>query len=237
MHHFCLREKILLCLLNQQKPTPSKILSFSTIDNDPNLEFVCHSVYVYKTNSGSSDNGSADHDIASKLNGKADPACVIKDAISKVLVHYYPLAGKLKRDNGIDVETAKEFVFDFPSKTDSGSHPLMFQVTKFSCGGFTIGMGLSHSVCDGFGASQLFRALAELASGKSEPSVKPVWERERLVVNKSTQRPLQSPVDKNSLATSPYLITNDNILHECFYCESWGYKKTQNESHEGVWRS
>ncbi|KAJ6297568.1 hypothetical protein OIU78_023181 [Salix suchowensis] len=86
-------------------------------------------------------------------------------------------------------------------------------------------MGLSHSVCDGFGASQLFRALAELASGKSEPSVKPVWERERLVVNKSTQGPLQSPVDKNSLATSPYLITNDNILHECFTVKAGAIKR------------
>ncbi|KAB5512889.1 hypothetical protein DKX38_029917 [Salix brachista] len=258
-HHalLLLERKDIVVLVKPAKPTPSKILSFSTIDNDPNLEFVCHSVYVYKTNSGSSDNGSADHDIASKLNGKADLACVIKDAISKVLVHYYPLAGKLKRDSrdgklylncngegvpfleatancklsslkyldGIDVETAKEFVFDFPSKTDSGSHPLMFQVTKFSCGGFTIGMGLSHSVCDGFGASQLFRAMAELASGKSEPSVKPVWERERLVVNKSTQGPLQSPVDKNSLATSPYLITNDNILHECFSVKAGAIKR------------
>lgn len=243
-------------LVKPAKPTPSKTLSFSTIDNDPNLEFVCHSVYVYKANSVSSDNGStADHDLASKLNGQADPARVIKDAISKVLVHYYPLAGKLKRDgsdgklyincngegvpfleatanyklaslkylDGIDVETAEEFVFDFPSKSDFGYHPLMFQVTKFPCGGFTIGMGLSHSVCDGFGASQLFRALAELASGKSEPLVKPVWERERLVA-KSTQGPLQSPVDKNSLASSPLLITND-ILHECFFVKAETIKR------------
>ncbi|CAK7351983.1 unnamed protein product [Dovyalis caffra] len=235
-----------IVLVKPAKPTPSKVLSFSTIDNDPNLEILCHSVYVYKANSVSSNNGNADHDLASKLNCQADPACVIKDAISKVLVHYYPLAGKLKRDgkdrklhvncnaegvpfleatancklaslkylDGIDAETAKEFVFDFPSKSDFGYHPLLFQVTKFSCGGFAIGMGLSHSVCDGFGASQLFRALAELASGKAEPTVKPVWERERLVV-KPTQGPLLSPVDKTSLAASPYSITDD-ILHECF---------------------
>ncbi|KAJ6349153.1 hypothetical protein OIU77_006689 [Salix suchowensis] len=169
-HHapLLLERKDTVVLVKPAKPTPSKILSFSTIDNDPNLEFVCHSVYVYKTNSGASDNGSADHDIASKLNGKADPACVIKDAISKVLVHYYPLAGKLKRDSrdgklylncngegvpfleatancklsslkyldGIDVETAKEFVFDFPSKTDSGSHPLMFSGDQIFMWGF-----------------------------------------------------------------------------------------------------
>jgi len=134
---------------------------------------------------------------------------VIREALSKALVYYYPLAGKLKNNSagklqinctgdgvpflvatsncnlsslhyldGVDAEVTKQFVYDIPSEGDSGYHPLVFQVTKFSCGGFTIGMGLSHSVCDGFGAAQFFRALAELACGKSEPTVKPVWERE-----------------------------------------------------------
>jgi hypothetical protein len=80
-------------------------------------------------------------------------------------------------------------------------------MTKFSCGGFTIGMSLSHSVCDGSGAAQFFQALAELASGKSEPSVKPVWERERLMGSAPTEEPLQFP----SLAISPYL-PNDRHL-------------------------
>ena len=106
-------------------------------------------------------------------------------------------------------------MYDIPSEGDSGYHPLVFQVTKFSCGGFTIGMGLSHSVCDGFGAAQFFRALAELACGKSEPTVKPVWERERLV-GTPTEEPFQLHVDRTSLATSPYLPTTD-LLHECFY--------------------
>jgi hypothetical protein len=68
-------------------------------------------------------------------------------------------------------------------------------------------MSLSHSVCDGSGAAQFFQALAELASGKSEPSVKPVWERERLMGSAPTEEPLQFP----SLAISPYL-PNDRHL-------------------------
>ncbi|KAE8039375.1 hypothetical protein FH972_011794 [Carpinus fangiana] len=74
-------------------------------------------------------------------------------------------------------------------------------------------MSLSHSVCDGSGAAQFFQALAELASGKSEPSVKPVWERERerLMGSAPTDEPPQFP----SLAISPYLPTTD-ILHGCF---------------------
>lgn len=169
---------------------------------DRNIELLCQSVYVYKANSITN----------------LDPALVIKEALSKVLVYYYPLAGKLKRENGklritcnadgvpfleaytdcelsslhyldgIDTETAKLLAFDWPSESECGYHPLVLRVTKFSCGGFTIGMGLSHSVCDGFGAAQFYKAMAELASGKSEPTVKPVWERERLVGAASKDR-------------------------------------------------
>ncbi|GLU01522.1 hypothetical protein SLE2022_188280 [Rubroshorea leprosula] len=223
-------------LVKPSKPTPSEVLSLSSIDNDTILENLWQSIYVYKAN----DNVSAAH------KGQADPASILAEALSKVLVYYFPLAGKLRRhsdgklrlkcnaDDGvpfvvatancqlssvnyldkINTENGRHFVCDFPSDSDHGYHPLALQVTKFSCGGFTIGMSLSHSVCDGFGAAQFFRALVELASGKSEPSVKPVWERERLVGN-PTQEPFDVPVDKNSLATSPYLPTSD-VVHEYF---------------------
>ncbi|KAK9279328.1 hypothetical protein L1049_013007 [Liquidambar formosana] len=194
-------------LVKPSKPTPSEVLSVSTLDNDHNLEILCQTVFVYQANVTPSYGNT--HDLPLNLSSQADPACVLKEALSKVLVYYYPLAGKLKRHSdgklrincngdgvpfleatanchlsslryfdGIDVETAKQFVFDWQVDGDDGKHPLVLQVTKFSCGGFTVGMGLSHSVCDGFGAAQFFRAMAELASGKSEPLVKPTWERE-----------------------------------------------------------
>ncbi|KAK3024363.1 hypothetical protein RJ639_043267 [Escallonia herrerae] len=224
-----LRKDVLL--VKPAKPTPSDVLSFSTIDNDLNLELLCQTLYVYQSN-------------ASNCVVKPDPALVLKDALCRVLVDYYPLAGKLKRKedgkleitctadgvpflevtancelsslryfDGIDVETAKLFVFDWPAEGSIGYHPLVLQVTKFACGGFTVGMGLSHSVCDGLGAAQFFRAMAELASGKSEPTVKPVWERERLV-GTVNQGPVRLPIDKGSLATSPFLPTTD-LLHGC----------------------
>ncbi|KAG5023067.1 hypothetical protein JHK85_019409 [Glycine max] len=40
------------------------------------------------------------------------------------------------------------------------SQPGKYQLSLW---GFTLGMGLLHGVCDGFGASKFFRALAELA--------------------------------------------------------------------------
>ncbi|WCJ34965.1 HXXXD-type acyl-transferase family protein [Euphorbia peplus] len=244
-------------IIKPSKQTPSQILSFSSIDNDQVLELICQTLYVYPSNPP------PHHHLQSNSN----PVTVIKDAISKVLVHFYPLAGKLKRDSrdrrlyltcngdgvpfseatvdcdlasvnyldGVDVEIARNFIFDVELKSEIGYHPLMFQVTKFSCGGFTIGMGLSHSVCDGFGAAQFFTAMAELASGKTEPSVKPVWERERLEVSKATntntntnttnhdvQLPFKFDVDE--LAKSPYLPTNE-IVHQCFNVTSESIKK------------
>ncbi|KAJ1381261.1 Transferase [Sesbania bispinosa] len=221
-------------IVKPSKPTPSEILSLSTIDNDLNLNILCQTIYVYQAN----------HDFP---NGKVelDPAYVIKEALSKALVYYYPLAGKiitlddgklgincnadgvpfleatancelssLHYLEGIDVPTAQKLVFDNPSQEETSPHPLVFKVTKFLCGGFTIGMGLSHTVCDGFGASQVYRALAELASGKSEPSVKPVWERERLV-GTVLKQPLQFPIEKTSMAVSPFWPITE-ISHECF---------------------
>ncbi|TKY47224.1 Spermidine coumaroyl CoA acyltransferase [Spatholobus suberectus] len=113
------------------------------------------------------------------------------------------------------MESAKHLVFDLPSQDESGyQYPLVFKVIKFPCRGFTIGMGLSHAVCDGIGASQFFRAIIELARGKSEPSVKPVWERERLV-GSITKQPLQIDyVDEASGAVSPFLPTKV-LMHEC----------------------
>ncbi|WOH02109.1 hypothetical protein DCAR_0521497 [Daucus carota subsp. sativus] len=216
-------------LVKPAEPTPSEVLSLSTIDNDPNIELLCQTVYVYKTNNISD----------------LEPALVIRDALAKALVYYYPLAGKLKRENGklritcnadgvpfleayadcelsslhyldgIDTEMARVLAFDWPSESECGYHPLVLRVTKFACGGFTIGMGLSHSVCDGYGAAQFYKAMAELASGKNEPTVKPVWERERLV-GAASKVPILPPVDMSTLASSPYLPCTV-VAHECFY--------------------
>ncbi|XP_061376069.1 spermidine coumaroyl-CoA acyltransferase-like [Gastrolobium bilobum] len=227
-------------LVKPSKPTPSSILSMSTFDNEPAHYSLCQTVHVYR---------SANHDTP---HGQVlDPVHVIKEALAKVLLYYYPLAGRLVKHvdgklrvncnadgvpfleaiancdltslhylDGTDTKTAKNLVLDLPHSQDENGyqHPLVLQVTKFLCGGFTIGMGASHAICDGYGASQFFRALAELASGKSEPSVKPVWDRERLV-GTITKQPLQSPMDEACAAVSPFLPTTV-LMHECSKVDS-----------------
>ncbi|MBA0708101.1 hypothetical protein Golax_020087 [Gossypium laxum] len=226
-----------IVFVKPSKPTPSHLLSLSTIDNDLNLEIMCHTVFVYQSNA----------DFCTKGEEIKDPASIIKEALSNLLVYYYPLAGKMKREtdgklritcntddgvpflvatancklsslnylDGIDVKTGKEFALDFPSESDDGYHPLVMQVTKFVCGGFTIALSLSHSVCDGFGAAQVFQALTKLASGNNEPSVKPVWDR-HLLVAKPIEAIPPYMLDNASSATSPYLPSTD-IVHDCFY--------------------
>ncbi|OMP02357.1 Transferase [Corchorus olitorius] len=231
-------ERKSIVLVKPSTSTPSEVLSLSTLDNDPNMERIGHIIFSYQANES--------YILA---NGNSnDPASIIEEALSKLLVYYYLLAGKLKRGSdgkllincnadgvpfsvatahcklsslnyldGIDFAIARQFVLDLPSDFDSGCHPLMFQVTKFSCGGFTVAMGMAHSVFDGFGAAQIYRALTEIASKRSEaPSVRPVWQRERLVAKWPAQEiaPHETLVlDKNALATSPYMPTMD-IVHE-----------------------
>lgn len=228
-----------IIFIKPSKPTPTTILSLSSIDNDPMINFSVQTLHVYR---------SPNHD--SPHSTKLDPTNVIKEALSKALFYYYPLAGKLERHadgklrinctsqgvpfieaicycdlsslcylDGNDVEMAKHFEIHFPSEDESGNqYPLVFKVIKFLCGGFTIVVSCSHSVCDGIGASQFLRAVAELASGKTEPSVKPVWERERLV-GTITTHPMPNPLDKASAAVTPFFPTTD-YSHECSRLDS-----------------
>jgi hypothetical protein len=85
-------------LVKPSKPTSSEILSLSSIDNYHFLELLCQTVYVYRTNVDHSPYDNNHKDTLS-FSGQEDPALVIGEALFKVLVYYYPLAGKLKRNS------------------------------------------------------------------------------------------------------------------------------------------
>ncbi|XP_045827228.1 spermidine coumaroyl-CoA acyltransferase-like [Trifolium pratense] len=228
-------------LVKPSKFTPPCILSLSTLDNRGIYNNHCQTVHVYRS--------SATRDSDSSF----DLCHVFKEALSKALFYYYPLAGKLVKhaDDGIlrvncnpnaenygvpfleaianctlssinyldntNTEIAKHLLL-IPQDL---SYPLVFKVTKFLCGGFTIGMGVLHAVCDGFGASQFFNTIVELARGRIEPSVIPVWERERLVGSITKQPFPLFPMRKESIAFSPFLnqTNSTNIKQYCFKVE------------------
>ncbi|KAH9293501.1 hypothetical protein KI387_041296, partial [Taxus chinensis] len=53
-------------------------------------------------------------------------------------------------------------------------------VTRFTCGGFVVGLSLDHTICDGRGAGQFVKAFAEMVRGEVKPSLEPIWNRELL---------------------------------------------------------
>ncbi|XP_022925827.1 spermidine coumaroyl-CoA acyltransferase [Cucurbita moschata] len=174
------------------------VLPLSHLDTDPNLRVSFRYLRAYvSTNAHQSPT--------------PDPVDVIATALSSALLHYYPLAGTLRRQNhrlelfcthgqGVplirataDCELASVDYLDNPDETfveqlvpdpdenEGLNHPCILQVTLFECGGFTLGASIHHSVCDGLGATQFFNAVAELARGARTVSIEPVWDRASLL--------------------------------------------------------
>ncbi|KAF1895678.1 hypothetical protein Lal_00041959 [Lupinus albus] len=226
-------------------PIPSSILSLSDFDLRNDCNGMGQIILVYQSSNLDSPNN------------KLDPFLVIKEALSKAMFYYYPLAGRLVENgdrklsihlepnhgvplveaianchlsyleylDGNDVEIANKLAFDLPLQDKNGhQYPLVLKVTKFLCGSFTIGLGVSHVVCDGVGVAQFFKAMNELASGKSEPSIKPVWKRECVLVGSINKQPFQDPMGMDTLAISPYLPTS-NLVHGCIKVGSEGIRR------------
>ncbi|MED6179613.1 hypothetical protein PIB30_002437 [Stylosanthes scabra] len=227
------------------KPTPIGNISLSTIDNVSDNNGFCFVVHVYQSPKDS------------KNSFQKDPALMIKEALSKALFYYYPLAGRIVKHadgkfivncnangvpfveavancnlsslnylDGSNTEIAKHLVLDLESEDEHGFqvYPMLLKVTKFLCGGFTFGLGASHNIIDGSGASQFLQVIAEFVSGKSEPSVKPpTWEREKFD-GSITKQPLEFPMDEASAAVSPYLPTT-KLVNACFKVDNESIKR------------
>ncbi|KAL2347068.1 hypothetical protein Fmac_001068 [Flemingia macrophylla] len=150
---------------------------------DQNIAVPVRTVYCFK--SGTREN--------------EDAARVIKDALSKILVPYYPMAGTLvissegklivnnegEGDGAMFVEaeancdiqeigdltkphprTLAKLVYNFSDATNILHMPLMtVQVTKFKCGGFTLGLCMNHCMKDGLCAMEFVNAWSETARG------------------------------------------------------------------------
>ncbi|KAK8550501.1 hypothetical protein V6N13_119018 [Hibiscus sabdariffa] len=135
-----------------------------------------------------------------KPNGSSDffKPQVLKEALSKALVPFYPMAGRLGCDgNGrfqiicnaegvlwVEAETTstiddlggftpspklRKLVPTVDYSGDTGSYPLfMAQLTSFRCGGVCLGVGTHHTLCDGTTVLHFIYSWSEMARGLSQ---------------------------------------------------------------------
>ncbi|GAB2293680.1 hypothetical protein Dimus_027893 [Dionaea muscipula] len=152
------------------------------------------SVYFYRPN------GSSDF---------FDPAVLI-DALSRALVPFYPMAGRLQRDEDgrIEINCNAEGVLFVEAETASvvddfgdfaptlelrrlipavdysagiSSYPLLvLQVTCFKCGGVSIGVGMQHHVADGASGLHFVNTWSDMARGLNHLTVPPFIDRSLL---------------------------------------------------------
>ncbi|KAH1050060.1 hypothetical protein GYH30_020505 [Glycine max] len=160
--------------IKPSKPTPTTILSLSTIESVSENNFFSQAA-IPLTLPNLTLQKHADGKFRINCTSEGIPRLsftiiLLQDRIpfTEAICHC-----NLSSLHYLDVKIAKHFAMDFPSQDEFGNqYPLVLKVTKFLCRVFIFIVGWSHDVCDGTGVSQFLRAVAEL---------KPVWERERLV--------------------------------------------------------
>ncbi|KAJ7542536.1 hypothetical protein O6H91_10G110500 [Diphasiastrum complanatum] len=155
-------------------------------------------------------------------NGKANSIAahhVLIQALQKVLVLYYPAAGRIMRNEDTGhkeiacsgegamfveaivhlelkdlgdlrhVNPELEKRFVYQLRPTSENPLLVVQITSFSCGGFILGLGWRHELFDGFSVAQFLTAWADLARGTPLSAISPPNHNRRLL------QPQHSSVD------------------------------------------
>ncbi|KAG8382030.1 hypothetical protein BUALT_Bualt05G0034000 [Buddleja alternifolia] len=94
-----------------------------------------------------------------------------------------------------------------------------FQVTRFICGGLSLGILFNHTMVDGHGLMLFLNAIRELVNGESAPSIPPVWQRELLSARSPPRITCSHKefdiLSNNKLATNPR--DDDFILTSVFF--------------------
>ncbi|RZC85035.1 hypothetical protein C5167_047820 [Papaver somniferum] len=166
-------------MVRPAEKTPQRILWNSNLDLVVAPKFHTPCVYFYRSNGASNFFDST----------------FLKEALSKVLVPFYPVAGRLRRDeNGrVEIDCNGEGVLFVVAETtsviddfgdfaptlefrqlipkvefsgDMSSYPLLvLQVTHFKCGGVSLGVGKEHHLADGPSGLHFINSWSDLARG------------------------------------------------------------------------
>ncbi|OMP05652.1 Transferase [Corchorus olitorius] len=172
------------------------------------------------------------------MQGK-DPVKVIREALAKALVFYYPYAGRLREGyNGkLMVDCTGEGILFIEADADVtldeiGSdalqppfpcfHELLYDVpgsdgiSRLKCGGFILALRLNHVMSDGTGLAQFLSAVAEMARGCATPTILPVWERHILDAN-NPQRVTCKHNEYDKVEEDDEAVLSDNMVESSFF--------------------
>lgn len=199
-----------------------KTLRFSHLDTDRNLDVTVRSLRVY-----AGGGGAASLDPFDVITGALSKALSSyyplagslrrRRADNRLEVHCVEGQGvPVTRASSRRTLAALNYLDDFssamverlvpdPTAGEELEHPLTLQVTIFACGGFSLGMCVHHSFCDGAGATLFLSAVAEIARGAAAAAVEPVWDRAALL---GPRRPPRTEVD-----LTPVLRTAGRLSH------------------------
>ncbi|CAL4950328.1 unnamed protein product [Urochloa decumbens] len=169
--------------------TPSGSLELSAIDLDVGLRHMVRSLHVFRPrphHAGGQEEGDQ--------HSSPSPARVIREALGKALVDYYPFAGRLVDGAGgpatARVECTGEgawFVEAVAGCTLEDAayldrHPLAIPAEDLLPDAAPA-LPAAHTLTDGLGAGQFINAVADYALGLPEPRVTPIWARDHLIPN------------------------------------------------------
>ncbi|XP_054791491.1 omega-hydroxypalmitate O-feruloyl transferase-like [Prosopis cineraria] len=185
----------------------------------------------------------------SACRGNEEAATVIREALSKILVPYHPMAGRLtisSEDKLIvdctgegavfveaeanceieqigdltkpDPSTLGKLAYSVPGARNVLEMPLItVQVTKFKCGGFTLGLCMNHCMKDGLCAMEFVNAWSDTARGL-ELKIPPFLDRTILKAREPPiiEFPHHEFAEIEDVSDTTKLYEEQDILYKCF---------------------
>ncbi|XP_059664266.1 methanol O-anthraniloyltransferase-like [Cornus florida] len=219
-------------LIVPAKSTPNEIKHLSDIDDQEGLRFQLPVIMFYKKNPS--------------MEGK-DPVRVVREALAKTLVFFYPFAGRLfeASNRKLMVDCTQQGVLFIEADANVGLHHhmlqppspyldqllfnvpgsdgiigcplLLIQVTRFVCGGFVLALRLNHTMCDAAGLFQFLSTIGEFAQG--EPNAPSVTPVwERVVFNARNPPRITCPHHEfEEVRDTSMAMDNNNLIQRSFF--------------------
>ncbi|KAH6794842.1 hydroxycinnamoyl-CoA shikimate/quinate hydroxycinnamoyl transferase [Perilla frutescens var. hirtella] len=222
-------------MVKPMEETPSGSLWLSSLDLLMPATYHTRSVYFFR-----SDGAANFFDTA-----------VLKAALSRALVEFYPYAGRLrKNDNGrIEINCNAEGALFVVAECDGAiddlggftpradvslvhkvdysrgisTFPLSLrQITRFKCGGVTLGVASEHHVADGIAGLHYINTWSDIARGLTAAAAPPFMDR-RLLSARNPPRPqfpytehqpppsLKTPLDISETSFKTFGLTRDQL--------------------------